>query len=456
MVADNRTFIRLDRLAQDVIKSSGKDASAPQDSWMEGHISAVGSDRPNWLFLVGETVQLYFDALAALERDPVFKGHTREDLDEYLAVLGHDLFVNREQMSNSRVRHERIQRFFTELAQPLVPYEVVFDVEGIRFGSGSLTVGDVVFREFGPELAKGWDYTKAEGSLSFRDILRKTLAEFASKPVGIVTVQAGSARRAVGRAQGYFDHALNTLRLCIGAFPWAVVYDQELLQRRGRFFVVRQLEPEVRPVQIDGSDRFQRMDCDLAGPLEESTEEFIERLAPLYDGTIQGWLRDALLRSVEWVGTSITREHYDHKIVDIFTALETVLTTSDDSRKDEAIALRSMLLSMALGDGSPPPRDLLHLYRLRADVVHGISSGVCAKSDFRELFWRTKNVILNTIELNNTRGPLTRPSHLIELLESRERLEQAVGWLERWQDEDTRAVAEYAKSRLQEQEREPV
>ena len=455
MAADNRTFICIDRLAQDVIKSSGRDASAAQGSWVEGHLSVVGSDRPNWLFLVGETVQLYFEALAALESDPVFEHHTREDLDEYLAALGHDLVINRGQMSSSRARRERIQRFFDALAQPLVPYEVVFDVEGIRFGSDFLTVGEVVFREFGPELATGWDYTKAEGA-SFQELLRKTLAELASKPVGIVTVQAGSARRAVGRAQGYFDHALNTLRLCIGAFPWAVVYDQELLQRRGRFFVIRQLEPEVRPVQIDGSDRFQRMDCDLAGPLEESTKDFIERLAPLHDGTIPGWLRNALLRSVEWVGTSITREHYDHKLVDLCTALDAVLTTRDDGRKGEAIALRSMLLSMALGDGSPPPRDLLHLYRLRADVVHGVSSGVCAKSDFRELFWRTKNVILNTIELNSTQGPITRPSHLIELLESRERLEKAIDWLERWQDEDTRAVTEYAKSRLQKQDGEAV
>ena len=151
-------------------------------------------------------MQLYFEALAALESDPVFEHHTREDLDEYLAALGYDVVVNREQMSSSRVRRERIRRFFAALAQPLVPYEVVFDVEGIRFGSGSLTVGDVTFREFGPELAKGWDYTKAEGA-SFQEILRKTLTELASKPVGIVTVQAGSARRAVGRAQGYFDHA---------------------------------------------------------------------------------------------------------------------------------------------------------------------------------------------------------------------------------------------------------
>ena len=95
MAADNRTFIRIDRLAQDVIKSSGRDASAPQGSWMEGHLSAVGSDRPHWLFLTGEAVQLYFEALAALENDPVFKHHTREDLDEYLAVLGNDLVFNR-------------------------------------------------------------------------------------------------------------------------------------------------------------------------------------------------------------------------------------------------------------------------------------------------------------------------------------------------------------------------
>ena len=58
-------------------------------------------------------MQLYFEALAALESDPVFKHHTRDDLDTVSSGSGvHDVVVNREQMSSSRARHERIQRFF--------------------------------------------------------------------------------------------------------------------------------------------------------------------------------------------------------------------------------------------------------------------------------------------------------------------------------------------------------
>lgn len=321
-------------------------------------------------------------------------------------------------------------------------YEVVFNVERLRLASESITIDNVVFQEFGPELAEVDD--------SFREMPQRWLDELTDQSVGIVTVHAGCAKEAVDRAREGFDRALNTLRFCISSFPPAVIYDQELLQRRGRFYAVRQIEPEIGSA-LPGWEGVRSIDRDLDGPLAESTKYFIEQLSPLYDGTIQGDIRDALLRSIEWIGTSIARDNYDHKVIDLCTALEAVLTTSKDRQKSANIALRSMLLSMALGDGFPHPNKLRPLYRLRNEVVHGSDLGVCGESDYLELRQRAKDVILGIIKLNSMQGPITCPSSLTKLLESPKRLKKAIGWLGRWPDKDTKALTKHAKSRLRKQ-----
>ena len=458
MTVENSTRNRIDKLAEIIVESSDEGPSASRGSLMArvipDSVSIDEGDDPTWLSLYGEAVHRFFEALDALEKDRAFEHLTRKELDAELAILSYDLVVKRKGMKSGSVRRERINRFFSTLARQLIPYEVAFNVEGIKFATDPLTIGEVVFREFSQEFASDWDCVKAEGPS--RKVIQKELANLTGRSVGVVTVHAGSAEKAVERAQGYFDRALNILRFCISSFPPAVIHDLELLQRRGCFHAVRRLEPEVRPVRTGWERGFQPMECELSGPLAQSTKCFVEQLSPLYDGTIHGKLHDALLRSLQWIGTSITRQNFDDKVVDLCTALEAALTTKGDPKKGEAITLRSMLLSMALGDGFPSPRELYHLYELRSRVVHGAALGVCGESDYRRLRWRAQETVLNIIRLTHMQETITRPSRLITFLESGEWMERAVRWLEDWrdkytQDEYTKALAEYAKEKLEEQ-----
>ena len=453
MTVENSTRNTIEKLAEVIVESPGEASSKSQGSFMLRQVPESGSmddgDDPTWLYVHGEDVHRYFDALDALESDKVFEHLTRKELDTELAVLVHDLVGNQEQMKSSSVRRKRIKCFFSALARPLVPYEVVFNVERIKFSTECLTIDNVVFRDFSAELAKDWDCAKVEG-LS-RKMIQKSLDNLTGRAVGVVTVHAGSAEKAVERAQGYFDRALNILRVSIGSFRQYLIHDWEMLQRRSHIYVVRTLDPEPRPLQTGLVRRFRSADCDLDGALAQDTKCFIEQLAPLYDGTIQGRFRGALLRSLDRIGISITRENYDDKIVDLCIALETMITTKDDPRKGEAIALRSMLLSMALDDRFPHPSELRAMYRLRNKVVHGSALGEFGESDYRKLQWRTEKTVLNIIKLNSTQGPITSPNHLIKLLESLERLEKAICWLESWPDKETKALAEYARQRLKKQ-----
>ncbi len=334
-------------------------------------------------------------------------------------------------------------------------------MEGIKkFPSEPLTIGNVAFREFSQELAG------INGQCE--SIYQKKIEEFIGQPVSIVKVEAGSTEKAVERAREYCGQALNTLRFCVGVSHWFwAIQDIELLQRLGEDYLIRQINPETSPLAYGWKRGFRRLDRDVSGRSEEEIRLFLERLRPLYDSS-QGKLRDRLLRSVEWISTSITRESHDHKIIDLCTAMESVLTTKDDPKKGEAIAVRSLLLSMTptqKGDAIPdelivavmapnrwciPPETIYKLYGKRSEIVHGSSLGICVKSDYTTLRLQAANIVLSIIALVRSETKITQLKHLFEFLESRERLEKAIRRLENQPDRDTVKLAKYAKERLAE------
>ena len=409
MKAKRETLERIEEFARAMVELSSEEISAWQEPWgfrkMIAVPNAAVADEQHEasLFLGGRAGELYLKALDSLETDPAFENLARADLENELDDLLRDFVVTREQMKTSSEIRKRATAFLYKLARPLGKYEVVFGVERMNLGYGSLSVGDVVFQKFSTELAQDWNYSAIpDGSRGFLD-------DLVNQSVGIVTVNAGSPRKAVERAVAVFERALNTLRVCIVSSNPVAISDRWLLQRRGEFHAVRQVDPKTSPVEWGAAKGFRPIGLDLTDPWTASTRAFIRRLGPLYDGSIQGKLRDALLRSLEWIGMSITRESYDHKIVDLCTGLEAVLTTVADPRKGEAIAFRFMLLSTALGKPFCPPGVLYDLYERRSRVVHGAALGVCGKADYLQLRLAAKEAVLNIIELNRVQGPIGPP-----------------------------------------------
>ena len=412
-----------------VVKTSNPFAD-PKDGASEG------------LFLVGEQARLYQEALKALEEEEAVEHLTRADLDEALFALVRDLeFTRSGKLSRSAILR-RIGDLFSNLVVPPTHYEVAFSVENINLNDASLAIGDVVFREFTQELAQEWESDKARG------LVREVLCRTVGLPVGIVTVQGRSARKAAERAQDSLERALNTLRVSLGSITRTRTWDRELLQRRGQARVMRETSPEPKLISTGGGPITDPIDLVLTSHRVDSANEFIGKLTPLYDGTIQGRFRDALLRSIEWIGVSITRQYRDHQVLDLCTALEAVLTTIDDGRKGEAIALRSMLLSVALDRLFTDPQEVYLLYELRSRVVHGAALGVSGENDYIKLRSLAERVLLGVLELHEDSGPFRRPIELIRCLEDRVRLEQALAWLDYWQDEATKAVATYCREKL--------
>ena len=420
MKLEQSTQAKINKLAESIndepldIKPSSHSGPVLVKTQSAGNVSRMFT-------LSGMQAKLYLDVLESLGKEIVLEHLTRAELDNALTGLVVDLDSNSQQAP--REIRQRVDAFVSEIARLPLDYEVLFVIEPIILNSESLTIGDVVFQKLTHEIAKEWRFAKEE---------------LTNQAVGIVKVKAGTADKALERAQILFDRALNILRVCIGSFRPSLIWDEQLLQRRSGLSSIRQLDDPVASVEARLDWTSVPIHLEVSGMLADSTNEFIERLTPIYDGTIQDSLRDALLRSLEWIGLSITREDYDDKVVTLLTALEVALTDKNDRRKGETIAFRVMLLSLTSNNGYfVPSSDVVYrLYRLRNAIIHEADRGKCGEEDYRALRRIAERTILIIIELNGKQGPIGDVRHLAKILETEEILKQAKSRFEDWRNRE--------------------
>ena len=223
--------------------------------------------------MVGKQARLYQEALQALENDEAVEQLTRATLDEALYALVRDLDPTRSGKAGRFPVSRRVRQFFSDLVVPPSHYEVAFSIENINLNAASLTIGQVVFREFTQELAREWEFDKAN------DLFRKEVFRIVGHPVGIVSIEGRSVRKAAQRAQDSLDRALNTLRVSAGSFTRTKTWDRELQQRRGQFRVIRETSPSIRLISTGGGPISNPIELVLMPRLVDSMNEFIGELA---------------------------------------------------------------------------------------------------------------------------------------------------------------------------------
>ncbi len=407
---------------------------------------------PGFRLTIDET-RLYQDCCHALAAEPELEhlviGRKKErEVEQPLWELVCDLFVNREKYKDSGRRNERLRVFVSEITVPHEDYEVIFNVDHLSMDEGELAVGCVTFFRLDDQRALAWGVPEylLEGSV-------------AGKTVGRVRVRAGSSKTAVPRAKEKIDSALSVLRVC-GA-PMRLIHDSQLQQRRGQHHAVKKLS-RSDGCPLGGWERgLEPFDLELQGAILDHFSEEMARLQPILDGAMPRALNDRLLRALEWVSASITRERDDDKVVDLCTALEALLTTQDDRRKGEALALRVLLVGMAAERGGLllHPLQVLHLYELRSKIVHGSARNVCEKRHYRLLRYVVLDAMQDVITVATSNQNVTTVSKLIIELQQKARLQEAIAWLKQTCIDDakeSKGLIKYADECVVRSRTEPV
>jgi hypothetical protein len=433
MPVSKETRRAVSQLAELVITPSGTDLSnMALKSFKTGPLR--GGKPGESLTITDDEYLLYRESLARLAAEPELEHITAADVDTELWNFLSDLFLDQTKFRNMQIRNRRVRALLDALRKPWQTYEALTPVANLVMPPGARvnTLG-VLLRRLTQRAASDWRLNSMPTLLEYE-------SEFVGQTVALVNVDAGSVRRAAERARDRIDDALHAIRFGISGSILFSIPDEQLLARRGIHLAVKDVSKDY--VELHSFDwPRQPIPFQLAGNSLRIVKKY---LAPL-DATQEGTDAQARLkRAIHWIGLSVTDEEFDDKVVRLCTALETLLCTKDDRKKGEAMAFRSILLSDAIGQGFRDPVPIYDLYEKRSDIIHGSAHRVCGRGQYSFLLYFTCDMTAQYARFVARNKAVTKHTNFIEAIQRRDKVEQAIDWLEHSLDPGKR-IARYAR-----------
>ena len=298
-----------------------------------------------------------------------------------------DVYLNKVKYKDVKSINIKVNDFVKQICRPLKDYEVIFGVLNLRVKKYPMQVWDAII-----------DKLSAEDLVSMQlnwggEVKSRILKEFVEYSVITVAMRGNNSGFIVERARekaGFVLKALQTyLRASSGTRDENVLFEItefSLLREKGSEKWYWNWRAKRRPFGISISD------CD--NPAIKKINDQFKVFSNLTTD-----FRSRIERAIYWVGASIQEEIFDHKLIYLCTALETLLTNKDDKRKGEVITYRMVLLNHLVEGHFPEPFQLMWFYELRSRIVHGSALGEVTDSDYSTLCYITNETLFNFISL---------------------------------------------------------
>lgn len=392
------------------------------------------------LLLTEEEDVAYFATLDCLRREPELEHLSDKDIDRELWLFACEAVVRKLEFRDERTRALAIRDLVKRLRRPWAGYEILTVLRHIDVTGKPIRCGPLTVKRLTKRAAANWGFS---GS----DWLRRWRNRFEDQSVAAVEVQAGSPQRALEKGLQSVDEYLHLLRTGLVGSTRFRMLDEHLLFERSTWAAVRNRSTkEIETVA--GHAPGDPMTLDLNHSTGQRVRHFLKHYNRFLSKPIPGRIRLQVDRALHWIGTSMTRDSHDDRIIDLCTALEALLAQKDERLKGEAITLRSMLLPAMMNDGFTDPFIIYDLYARRSEVIHGSGLNVANQRDADRLLLITLRVVAQFTTVVSRRRKIRRMNDLIKAMETPRRLKQAISWLAQLSGPEVRAVAKLAEERL--------
>ena len=350
------------------------------------------------LITSGEEYAHYRKCLTLLGTEALLKDISVQELDKELWHFFCEVFCDPNAFRNNSGIQNAVNGLLKRLNKPVIQYEVLIPLEKhLQLNGHIIELAGVKFIRMTEADVVGWGIDKDKSPVHER---------FCDAAIGntvaLMCEQCHGSDKAIENAREKLTAALNALRvaLLIDHDPHLVgwrILDEQMLFNAGEELAIREKGGST-PVSIGfyaGFRSFQFIIDDVFSNQIAQSKQVIDCL--FMPGVAQSRIQRRIFRALQWIGGSITRERLDDKIIDICTALETLLATKNDKKKGEAIVLRMMLLYSLLNKPFFDPVKLLEIYEKRSDIVHGSDRDICLDSDYKLGQWIAVDVLNNVL-----------------------------------------------------------
>ena len=389
--------------------------------------------------LFGKYHWLYHQAIHSLKQELSLEFMSDRDLDDALWHLTCEIILQRSSFSDWGAVKNRIKEFASQIAQPIINFEILIPLLNIDVGEKNIQIGNSFLRKFDETTLNEWGITKETGS-------PHTYDRFLNKSCYLIEEKGNNQHLVCNRAREKAYFLTKLLQVSLDASR--VYRPYQLLYSLGTEVAIR-LKDSPENVGFDWVRGFSPIPPEIDDKLEADINSFLRKTrSTLFTNELDPDLRKSFRNAITWFGRSIEEEDLDTRIVFLSTALESILTTISDKEKGETIAYRMLLLNTYLEDSYVHPSRVLYIYELRSKIIHGSELAVSTKDDYATMRHVTRETIENAILAIGKMGVTRKKEFHTQLESKRTAVDQILFWLNEQADARSKIIADHMKSRL--------
>ena len=339
----------------------------------------------------------------------------------------------------------RLDEFIQEWKKPLKLFEVAYLISNFNLGADSFSFGRIRFLTMDDAQLGQWGISRDNAHESHM------YDKFLGQPVVIIQVEAADNGRAfeTGLRDAFFG--LDLMRLAGVISLISRLDDEMFLWKFEGEYIVRQVSPP-HPHPLWGWYRtFRPLIMCMGEHIRKGLEPEYGNLLPIANGELPEEITIHLKRAIRWISSSVTRERFDDKVVDLCTALEIMLLPSyEGGWKGQMIDLRYRLIG-----GSREPGAVLQLYELRSQIIHGSAINVSRYLDYWYLLLTCFEALKLLVNHSERNPQVQKLEELISTIETQEKLEDFIHLFQIgvFKGKRSKRVLKAAKNKLKELQR---
>jgi len=345
----------------------------------------VDRSKGNYFVLYDEYYRDYHDVLDALRADLSLEYLKENELKDALwhftceIIAGYSVYRNTDRLK------EKINEFLSSMLRPLEEYEVLIPILYLDVKAVEIKIGDVTIKKFDEFALQDWRIPS--------DVFRET----ANKTLAIIPEKGNNPKLICDRARRKADFIIRILQVSLSTDLY--IHDENLLFKQDEYLFYRKKEtPSSLRRQWQSRYKFPPLVIDEK--LEKSMNDFLGIISDiLEEEKYLPELRKRFERALMWIGRSIEEEDPDIKIINLSTALETILTDKSDKKKGETLAYRMLLLNAHVKRPFINPAKVLWIYELRSDIIHGSRIGIASDHEYSTMKFVTIETLRYSLEI---------------------------------------------------------
>jgi hypothetical protein len=388
-----------------------------KSSHMMGYVPddiEIDRTKGNYFVLYDEYYRDYYEIFKTLRDELSLEYLKDNELKNALWHFTCEIIAGYSDYRNTDRLKEKINEFSSSMLRPLEEYEVLIPILYLDVKAVEIKIGDVTIKKFDELALQDWGIQS--------DVFRET----ANKTMAIILEKGNNPKLICDRARRKADFIIRILQVSLSTDLY--IHDNNLLFKQDEYMFYRKKDTPSS-VRRQWHNRYEFPPLVIDERLEKSINNFLCNISDiLEEEKYPPELRERFERALMWIGRSIEEEDPDIKIINLSTALETILTNKSDGKKGETLAYRMLLLNAHVKRPFIDPAKVLWIYELRSNIIHGSQIEIASDHEYSTMKFVAIETLRYSLELIHKLG-LKDHNNFIKAIKSYNESKTILDWL---------------------------